>query len=509
MATSLKKIRTLTELAAVVSGLKKEGKCIVHCHGVFDLIHIGHIKHLQAAKEMGDILIVTLTPDKFVNKGPHRPAFPIKLRADAIASLGCVDFVAFNEWPTAVETIRLLQPDLYIKGVVAEQGKRDHTDAIILEEETVKAVGGRLVLTDEDIYSASYLINRYMDIFSPEAKNLLMNFRSKYTPEDIIGYLRSVRSVKVLVVGDTIVDEYQFCRTMGKATKDPILGVEHLYTEKYAGSVLAIANHLSNFCDNIGLLSILGEIDPQKDFILSKLNSNICAEFISRQNAPTIIKRRFLESYKAVKLFEVYIMPNENLTPEEETAACKKLEEMIPHYDVVIVADYGHGMMTPILIDLVCKKAVFLAVNVQANTSNRSLNLISKYPRADFISTNEYELRLEAHDMEKNVQDIIKDVTRKHSCKKLLMTMGEKGCLYFDSDFGFFETPAFSVKTVDLVGAGDAVFSLVAPCIARGVPADMIGFIANVIGAEACAIMGNKSSIKPTTLFRHITSLMK
>src|SRR2546422_8668774 len=136
-----KKIKRIEDLAKAVAELRTHGKKIVHCHGVFDLLHIGHIKHLEAARKLGDALVVTLTPDRFVNKGPHRPAFPERLRAEALASLTCVDFVAINEWPTAVETIQLLRPDLYVKGVVREAGKRDHTDAIQKEENAIRSVG--------------------------------------------------------------------------------------------------------------------------------------------------------------------------------------------------------------------------------------------------------------------------------------------------------------------------------------------------------------------------------
>src|SRR5712671_2772276 len=134
METTGNKIKRIEDLALTLSALQAQGRKIVHCHGVFDLLHIGHIKHLEAARQLGDALVVTLTPDRFVNKGPHRPPFPERLRAEALASLVCVDYVAINEWPTAVETIELLKPNLFVKGIVREVGQRDHSDAIEKEE---------------------------------------------------------------------------------------------------------------------------------------------------------------------------------------------------------------------------------------------------------------------------------------------------------------------------------------------------------------------------------------
>src|SRR5437764_4968589 len=261
METTGNKIRRIDEIARATAALQAQGKKVVHCNGVFDLLHIGHIKHLEAARKLGDALVVTLTPDRFVNKGPHRPAFPERLRAEALASLACVDFVAINEWPTAVETIQRLRPNFFVKGVVREAGKRDHTNAIQQEEDAVQAVGGQLVLTDEETFSASTLINRFMDVFTPATKNFLEQFRRRYTPEQIVGYLQAIRKLKVLVVGETIIDEYQFCSLMGKSGKEPVLAALHNRTEQYAGGVLAIANHISNFCDEVGLLSSIGEVN--------------------------------------------------------------------------------------------------------------------------------------------------------------------------------------------------------------------------------------------------------
>ena len=509
METTNNKIRRIDELAEALAKLRGEGKRIVHCHGVFDLLHIGHIKHLEAARAFGDKLVVTLTPDRFVNKGPHRPAFPERLRAEALASLVCVDFVAINEWPTAVETITRLKPNFYVKGVVREAGKRDHTDAIQQEEDAVKAVGGELVLTDEETFSASTLINRFMDVFTPETKTFLEQFRARHTPEEIVGYLQALRKLKVLIIGETIIDEYQFCSVMGKSGKEPVLAALHNRTEQYAGGVLAIANHVSNFCNQVSVLSALGEVNSCEDFINSKLNQNITGHFARLPDAPTIIKRRFLEEYISAKLFEVYVMRNDPMPAAVEEKLLRDLETLLPQYDVVIVADYGHGLMTDRVLQLVCEKSKFLSVNTQANAGNRGFNTITKYPRADYISIGEPEVRLDARRLNADIRGLTEDLARRIGTKLLLVTRGAAGCFIHQRDQGLFQVPAFSIRVVDRVGAGDAVLGITSPCAALGVPPQALGFIANVVGAEACTIMGHRSFIEPTGLFRHITSLMK
>ena len=154
------KIVEFEDLMFKVKKLKSKGKKIVHCHGCFDLMHPGHIKYFQAAKKMGDVLIVTVTPDVWVDKGPERPVFNQKLRAESIAALGCVDYVAVNKWPTGEETLRLLRPDIYVKGQEFEN-LNDKTGKIQKEYEVIKEIGAEIRFTHEMVFSSTELLNKY------------------------------------------------------------------------------------------------------------------------------------------------------------------------------------------------------------------------------------------------------------------------------------------------------------------------------------------------------------
>lgn len=155
------KILELEDLAVVLQSLKEKNKKIVHCHGCFDLMHPGHIKYFQAAKKMGDILVVTVTPDKYVDKGSGRPVFNENLRVESIAALECVDYVALNKWPTAQETLRLLRPDIYVKGQEFES-LQDKTGKLQKEYEVVRQIGARFEFTHEIVFSSTQLINTYL-----------------------------------------------------------------------------------------------------------------------------------------------------------------------------------------------------------------------------------------------------------------------------------------------------------------------------------------------------------
>jgi len=154
------KILGLQELKEQLELLKKDGRKVVHCHGCFDLMHPGHIKYFQAAKKMGDVLVVTLTPDKYVDKGPDRPVFKQDLRAESIAALECVDFVSINEWPTAVETLRFLRPQIYVKGQEFEN-LEDTTGKIQKEFEVVEEIGAEMRFTHEIVFSSTKLLGQH------------------------------------------------------------------------------------------------------------------------------------------------------------------------------------------------------------------------------------------------------------------------------------------------------------------------------------------------------------
>lgn len=160
LRTRLMKLIDFDKLSRKVRELKAGGKKIVLCHGCFDLMHPGHIKYFQAAKKVGDVLIVTVTPDAYVDKGPGRPAFSQTLRAESIAALSCVNYVTINKWPTAEETLRILRPDVYVKGQEFER-LEDKTGKIQKEYEVVKEIGAEVRFTHGIVFSSTKLLKEY------------------------------------------------------------------------------------------------------------------------------------------------------------------------------------------------------------------------------------------------------------------------------------------------------------------------------------------------------------
>ena len=174
----MKKIFQIDQLTKKIELEKKKNKKIIHCHGVFDLIHVGHIKHFKEAKEIGDFLVVSITSDKYVNKGSGKPIFSENLRAEVLSSLEYIDAVYINRYTTPEKLISLIKPDIYFKGPDYKNTKKDITKNILKEISSVKKYGGRVAYSNDITFSSSNLINRVNDSISVNQKNTLIKIKN-------------------------------------------------------------------------------------------------------------------------------------------------------------------------------------------------------------------------------------------------------------------------------------------------------------------------------------------
>jgi rfaE bifunctional protein kinase chain/domain/rfaE bifunctional protein nucleotidyltransferase chain/domain len=503
------KIKTIDELKNIISDLKKQDKKVVHCHGVFDLVHPGHIRHLSAAKKEGDILVVTITADRHVKRGPGRPIFNENLRAETLAAIGSVDYVSIDQNPTAVNTIKTIKPSVYVKGQEYEKKDKDVTGKIYDEEEAVKSVGGRLAFTYDITFSSSKLINEHLDVYPPETRKYLKTISEKYPVDVISNKLKSAKKLKVLVIGDAIIDQYHYTDSMGKSLKEHLVVSKYLSEETFPGGVFATGNNAAGICGEVHLVTVLGKKDPYEAFIKGRLQPNVKPKFFYRDDAPTTIKRRFVNPSTGRKLFEVCFMDDNPITAELEKEIVDYLEKIIADYDQVIISDFGHGLLNKQLINLISSKAKYSALNVQTNSANTGFNLVTKWPHANYVSVDEPEVRLAAHDKHSEMKDIMKVMLDKVSCDNLMVTRGPRGSINLDRKNGFHETPAFASKVVDAVGAGDALFAFTAPCMVLGLPQDLIAFIGNAVGALAVQIVCNREPVDVVDLIKYMTRLLK
>ncbi|HOW89510.1 MAG TPA: PfkB family carbohydrate kinase, partial [Elusimicrobiales bacterium] len=209
------------------------------------------------------------------------------------------------------------------------------------------------------------------------------------------------------------------------------------------------------------------------------------------------------------KMFEVQFFEDHPLPSDISARICAYLEKAVPEYDMVLVSDFGHGFIDGAIIEVLCRKARFLAVNTQTNSANSGYNMITKYPRVDYICIDEPEMRYAARDKYGEIKSVIEKVAKDLRCGKVAVTRGHLGAMVHDSGRGFFEVPIFSDKVVDRVGAGDAFLSVTAPMVAAGIPMDVVGFMGNLVGAFKVSIVCNRSSIEPVPLYKSVITMLK
>lgn len=491
--------------------LKKEEKRVVLCHGVFDLVHPGHIIHFEKAKELGDILVVSITSEKYVRKGPGRPYFNDEMRLKFLSAIACIDFVMLSEGFTVDDIIEAVEPDLYVKGQEYAKAEDDVTGMIDKEVNLVREHGGDIAYTTGQVFSSTRLINQALPVLSIEVKGYMENFHKVYSISDVKKYVDSMQNLKVLVVGDVIIDEYIYCSVQGLMSKDMGYSARFGYSEQYLGGSLAIARHLSSFSDNVTLMGVVGLEESIHSRILNDLSYKMRLDLIYSSEFSTIIKKRYVtlnEKREEIdKIFAINNLPVPMKIDKNTIDSFKeRLVKNINQFDAVILCDFGHGMIDHEVMDIVQKKAKFLALNCQTNSSNFGKNLITKYHRADVFTLDQKELELAFSEYQSEESEALMRLSE-HFKNKGWLTRGSKGAISIDNGI-LKECPAFTLKIKDTIGAGDAFFALASLTVAVGGTMDMGTFMGNIAGALAANIVGNKESIQKVNVLKYASTLL-
>jgi rfaE bifunctional protein kinase chain/domain len=331
----------------------------------------------------------------------------------------------------------------------------------------------------------------------------------KYSEKEILDWIKKVSTLNVLVVGEAIIDEYLICEALGKSSKDPVLVFRELKLEQQIGGSLAIANHCAGLGASVISLFRIGMNEDDERLILANLNSSIKPVILKTKYEPTIKKRRYIDELTEARVFETYIMNDVGSSSDDESSLIAELDHILPNVDLVVVADYGHGLVTEKVINKLIETNVSLAVNTQSNAGNRGFNTISKYSKVDYISLNGSELGLELRRKHVSMDALVSKLRIQSGAKRVMVTEGSKGLSICDEDNEVEHIPAFAQQIKDRVGAGDALFATTALLSAIGTPKDITGFYGNLAGAAVISELGNRKSVSIVDLSRHAMSLLK
>jgi bifunctional ADP-heptose synthase (sugar kinase/adenylyltransferase) len=338
---------------------------------------------------------------------------------------------------------------------------------------------------------------------TPASYQFVSKIKSKFNLEEINSLFSQFKKLNVLVIGDTIIDQYFFVIPKGRAIKDPILSVGYDYHENYAGGILAVANHISDFVNKVKLVTIIGDKEPQLDFIKSALGKNVELRTFTKKDSFTTIKKRYINSYRNVKMFKVEYMNDRPISAALTKEILKFLHDELPKYDLVVVGDFGHGFINQAIRNKLRERSKFIALNAQSNSANMGYNYFNLHPQPDFVSMSEEELRLPLSMRFEDIDEVIKTGHSTFKLNNFLVTLGKKGCIHV-SKGKLFKAPAFTTSVIDTVGAGDALFAITSLFMHARANNELIPFIANCAGGIKSQYMGNKESITQDKLLDFI-----
>ncbi|MDE5779578.1 MAG: adenylyltransferase/cytidyltransferase family protein [Lachnospiraceae bacterium] len=481
------------------------------CHGVFDLVHPGHIIHFEEAKAVCDILIVSVTAAKYVRKGPGRPYFDDEMRLKFLSSISCIDYVMLSEGYTVDDIVECVEPDLYIKGEEYAVAEDDVTGMIDKEVELVREHGGNVYYTQGQVFSSTKLLNRGFSALPPEVLQFSSDFIKRHSMDDIRHFAEKVKDLKVLVIGDVIIDKYTYCSVQGLMSKDMGYSARFKDDEEYMGGSIAVARHLAAFNNHVTLASVVGNEEDRNQRFKKELRSLMKLELIQSNSFPTIVKHRYLQrNQRRDDLHKIFAINNipDPVELDEKTAVQfkKKIEEIIDEYDVVFLCDFGHGLVDEDIMNVIQDRAKFLALNCQTNSTNYGLNIITKYKKADVFTLDQTELKLAYP---------FYDMTEENALKKLAQHLGARGWLTRGSMGAYgvegdmlMQCPAFTLDIIDTIGAGDAFYSVASLYVAAGASVELGMFMGNIAGALATNIVGNKESLEKANVLKYAGTIL-
>jgi cytidyltransferase-like protein len=483
------KIKTVEELCRAL-GPRPRPRTIVMCHGVFDLVHPGHIRHLLYAKSKADVLVASLTADIHITKAHYRPFVPQELRALNLAALEMVDYVVIDEEATPLGNISRIQPDFFAKGYEYQDGGvHPKTQQ---EIDAVEHYGGELLFTPGDIvYSSSALIESGPPNITIDKLIMLMHAEG-ITFERLHQILEQFRGITVHVVGDTIVDSLTHTTMIGGMTKTPTPSVRFDGRQDYVGGAAIVAAHLSAAGADVTFSTVLGD-DPLKDFVLEELDrAGVTVRPIIDRTRPTTQKNAFVCG--DYRLLKVDTLDNRSISDHIVDTIAEQIERTPSN--AVVFSDFRHGIFNrrtiPRLVSAVPRGAFRVA---DSQVASRWGNILD-FKGFDLVTPNEREARFAMADQDTGVRPLAAQLHEESGCRMLILKLGDRGVLTCRPGKGndlrsFFVVDSFVERVVDAVGAGDALLAYATlAMVADGseVAATILGSLA---AALECEIDGN------------------
>lgn len=423
------KITPIERLVSLLAPQRSAGRTVVHCHGCFDIVHPGHVRYLEEARRLGDILVVSLTGDHLVAKGPGRPYIPQELRAENLAALQFVDWVVIDPHPTACELIAQLKPDIYIKG---REYATSSDPRFLREKQLVEQAGGRVVFHTGDIVFSSTRL-----LASLQRDDLLENRRLRAFCErhalqaaELYEIINSIADLPVLVVGDAIRERYIHCDAVGVAPDAPVPQLHRVGGDEFWGGAAAVALHLAALGARPTLLTGAGREPGQRDAFAELGTRGVGVELLPSR--PDIITRTTIlaDDAKTLKLIEGNVSPLDSALEHEALAW---IQARLPQSRLLVWSDDGFGMTSPGLVRDATLAARSLRLTVAAQSPGARGEL-RNFRRADLILASERQLREAMHDMSSSLPAVAWALLNNTGSASLIVSLRKTGLMSFSRE---------------------------------------------------------------------------
>jgi len=501
------KIKTPEELCELIGSRPRQRKVIM-CHGTFDVVHPGHVRHLLYAKTKADILVASLTADAHIHKGNMRPYVPEGLRAVNLAALEMVDYVIIDHQAKPLQNLELIQPDYFAKGYEYTAGAvHSKTQE---EIDIIDSYGGEMIFTPGDIvYSSTALIELAPPSIAVEKLLALMEGEG-ISFDDLREAVAALKGTKVHVVGDTIVDSYTYCSMIGGMTKTPTMSVRFEKKVDFTGGAAIVAKHIRAAGADITFSTVLGN-DAYKLFVLGDLDScGVKCLPIIDDTRPTTNKNAIVAS--DYRLLKVDTLDNRSISDK----IVERLRQQISDTptQALVFSDFRHGMFNrgtiPSLIESIPQGAFRVA---DSQVASRWGNIL-EFQNFDLITPNEREARFALGDQDSVVRPLANELHARANCRTLILKCGDRGIITVrkaepESDYrNFFVVDSFADRVVDAVGAGDALLAystLAMVATGNDVVAAILG---NIAAGIECEHDGNYP-VTPELVLRKIDAVQR
>ena len=463
--------------------LAQGAKRIVFVSGNFNVVHPGHLRLLKFAADVGDFLVAGITSD-----GSPNVTVPAAMRLEALQAISIVDCAVLLSMPVT-EFIANLRPHIVVKG-------KEYENHYNPEHAAVTAYGGQLLFSSGEVRFSS------LDLLQHEYRHSTHSIAAKpldYLGRHAIGLgdlgraLQRIQGLRVVVVGDLILDEYISCDPLGMSQEDPTIVVTPIESKTFVGGAGIVAGHARGLGGDVRLVTLVGN-DERADFGRQRLATlGVDMLGFTDDTRPTPLKQRYRCMGKT--LLRVNHLRQHAVSPQTAAQMIAAVESLLGTADLLLFSDFNYGCLPQVVVDRIAtaakQRGVMMAADSQASSQMAD---ISRYRNTRLLTPTEREARMALRDFDSGLVVVAEKLQRETMAENVIVTLGSEGLLLHARDGEQFRTdqlPALNAAPRDVAGAGDSLFAATAMALCAGADIWCSAYLGSLAAACQVSRVGN------------------